>query len=53
MADIKKIKLGETTYNIVDAGAARADHIHDLSRRTVKMEYGTDVCIVLFRSKHK
>ena len=29
MADIKKIKLGETTYNIVDAGAARIEHTHD------------------------
>ena len=31
MADIKKIKLGTTTYNIVDANAARTDHTHDVS----------------------
>lgn len=31
MADIKKIKLGTTTYNIVDAKAARTDHTHDVS----------------------
>jgi hypothetical protein len=29
MADIKKIKLGGETYDIVDAGAAREGHDHD------------------------
>ena len=36
MADIKKIKLGETTYNIVDAGAAREDHTHTISGTVTK-----------------
>ena len=29
MANIKKIKVGTTTYDIYDATAARSDHIHD------------------------
>jgi hypothetical protein len=41
MADIKKIKLGETTYNIVDAGAARVDHLHDLKTFNGQSLYGT------------
>lgn len=34
MADIKKIKLGSTEYDIVDAGAARIDHRHDNATST-------------------
>ena len=29
MADIKKIKIGSTTYDIRDATAARSNHNHD------------------------
>ena len=29
MADIKKIKVGNTTYDIRDATAARSNHNHD------------------------
>lgn len=29
MADVSKIKLGATTYNIKDANAARSDHTHN------------------------
>lgn len=28
MANIKQIKVGTTTYDIVDAGAARSSHTH-------------------------
>lgn len=34
MADVSKIKLGDTTYNIKDAGAARTSHTHDTSIAT-------------------
>jgi hypothetical protein len=27
--NIKKIKLGDVSYNITDAGAARVDHTHE------------------------
>ena len=34
MADVSKIKLGSTTYNIKDAGAARSTHTHNTSIAT-------------------
>lgn len=31
MADVSKIKLGDTTYNIKDAGASRNSHTHNFT----------------------
>lgn len=38
MADIKKIKVGSTTYDIRDAAAARSNHTHSFDTITNRGE---------------
>ena len=38
MADIKKIKVGSTIYNIKDATAARSNHTHSFDAITNRGE---------------
>ena len=38
MADIKKIKVGSTIYNIKDATAARSNHTHSFDTITNRGE---------------
>ena len=38
MADIKKIKVGNTTYDIKDATAARSSHTHSFDTITSRGE---------------
>ena len=37
MADIKKIKVGSTIYDIRDATAARSNHNHEITANVVVM----------------
>ena len=50
MADISKIKLGSTTYNIKDANAARTSHTHTTSLAT---DTGTSAITLAYGGKYK
>lgn len=50
MADVSKIKLGSTTYNIKDANAARSDHTHTASLAT---DTGTSAITLAYGEKYK